>query len=89
MFAKLLSYISPGLSENTLPAILIGNLFLTDTLAFKWLCSHHSNGLVQAVADNFDCNISSMNGLKQTHSLAISKNNLQVNPRYRLKLFQE
>ena len=71
MFAKLLSYISPGLSENTLPAILIGNLFLTDTVAFKWLCSHHSNGLVQAVADNFDCNISSMNGLKQTHSPAI------------------
>ncbi len=33
--------------------------------------SHYSNGLVQAVADNFDCNISSMNGLKQTHSLAI------------------
>ncbi len=33
--------------------------------------SHYFNGLVQAVADNFDCNISSMNGLKQTHSLAI------------------
>ncbi len=33
--------------------------------------SHYSNGLVQAVADNFDCNISSMNSLKQTHSLAI------------------
>ena len=32
---------------------------------------HHSEGLVQAVADNFDCNISSMNGLRQTHSLAL------------------
>ena len=31
----------------------------------------HSTGLVQAVADNFDCNISSMNGLRQTHSLAL------------------
>ena len=31
----------------------------------------HTERLVQAVADNFDCNISSMNGLKQTHSLAI------------------
>ena len=35
------------------------------------ILSHHSNGLVQAVADNFDCNISSVNGLQQTHSLAI------------------
>ena len=32
---------------------------------------HHSQGLVQGVADNFDCMISSMNGLKQTHSLAL------------------
>lgn len=32
---------------------------------------HHSQGLVQGVADNFDCVISSMNGLKQTHSLAL------------------
>ena len=32
---------------------------------------HHSKGFIQAVADNFDCNISSMNGLKQTHSLAM------------------
>ena len=120
MFAKLLSYISPGLSENTLPAILIGNIvtsFVSNrytglqvalailirekrlvthlydygmvcsydepvrfrTSAAAWgaqrqslgILSHHSNGLVQAVADNFDCNISSMNGLKQTHSLAI------------------
>ena len=35
------------------------------------ILSHHSNGLVKAVADNFDCTISSMNGLQQTHSLAI------------------
>ena len=35
------------------------------------ILSHHSIGLAQAVADNFDCNISSMNGLQQTHSLAI------------------
>ena len=31
----------------------------------------HTEGLVQAAADNFDCNISSVNGLKQTHSLAM------------------
>ena len=29
------------------------------------------NGLVQAVADNFDASISSANGLKQTHALAL------------------
>lgn len=28
-------------------------------------------GLVQAIADNFDANISSPNGLKSTHSLAL------------------
>ena len=32
---------------------------------------HCSQGLVQCVADNYDCNISSMNGKKQTHSLAL------------------
>ena len=32
---------------------------------------HCSTGLVQAVSDNFDCNISSVNGQKQTHSLAL------------------
>ena len=32
---------------------------------------HYSTGLVQAVADNCDCNISSMNGPKQTHSMAL------------------
>ena len=31
----------------------------------------HSESLVQAVADNFDCNISSINGLKRTHFLAM------------------
>ena len=31
----------------------------------------HSAGFVQAVADNFDCKISSMNGLRQTYSLAL------------------
>ena len=31
----------------------------------------HTKGLVQTVADNFGCNISSTNGLKQTHSLAM------------------
>ena len=35
------------------------------------ILSLHSNGLIQAVDDNFDCNISSMNGLRQTHSLAV------------------
>ena len=35
------------------------------------LLSEQTNGLVQVVADNFDVNISSQNGLKQTHSLAI------------------
>ena len=33
--------------------------------------SDHKNGLVQVIADNFDANISSQNGLKQTHSLAM------------------
>ena len=37
----------------------------------KGVLRHHSTGLVQGVADNFDCNISSVNGLKQTHSLAL------------------
>ena len=32
---------------------------------------HHNEGLVQSVADNFDFNIHSMNGLQQTHSLAM------------------
>ena len=32
---------------------------------------HHSKGLIQSLADNFDCNISSVNGLKQTHSMAL------------------
>ena len=32
---------------------------------------HHKQGLVQVTADNFDCNISSMNGKKQTHALAM------------------
>ena len=32
---------------------------------------HCSTGLVQAISDNFDCNISSVNGQKQTHSLAL------------------
>ena len=31
----------------------------------------HTEGLVQAVADNFDCNISSMNSLKQTQPFAM------------------
>lgn len=33
--------------------------------------SSHEAGLVQAVADNFDANISSQNGLRSTHALAI------------------
>ena len=33
--------------------------------------SDSSIGLVQTVVDNFDCNISSQNGLKSTHSLAV------------------
>ena len=32
---------------------------------------HHSQGLVQGLADNFDLNISSVNGQKQTHSMAL------------------
>ena len=35
------------------------------------IIGHHTQGIVQVVADNFDCNISSMNGKKQTHSLAM------------------
>ena len=31
----------------------------------------HTVGLVYVIADNFDCNISSSNGLKQTHSLVM------------------
>ena len=31
----------------------------------------YNNGLVQVVADNFDANISSQNGLKSTHALAM------------------
>ena len=33
--------------------------------------SHHCSSLVHIDAGTLDCNISSMNGLKQTHSLAI------------------
>ena len=33
--------------------------------------SSTGGGLIQAVADNFDANISSANGLKSTHALAI------------------
>ena len=33
--------------------------------------SDHSNGLIQVVADNFDTDISSQNGLQFTHSLAM------------------
>ena len=35
------------------------------------IIAHYLRGLVQCVADNFDCAISSMNGKKQTHSLAM------------------
>jgi len=118
--AKLLSNVSADLTEDSLPAILIGNMITslvakrkTDLLVdlavmiynkskiqhlhdYGVVCSYdeylrfrssaavhasqfaktsifsnHTAGLVQAVADNFDCNISSMNGLKQTHSLAL------------------
>ena len=31
----------------------------------------HTEALVQVIADNFDCNLSTMNGLKQTHYLAM------------------
>ena len=50
-------------------------LFRTLAAAFagqlrpQGVLNHSSTGLVQAVADNFDCNISSINGLKQTLSL--------------------
>ena len=37
----------------------------------KSILKNSSVGLVQAVADNYDCNISSPNGLRQTHSLAM------------------
>ena len=33
--------------------------------------ANSDGGLVQAVADNFDANISSQNGLKSTHGLAM------------------
>ena len=43
-----------------------GNKLSTDSVL-----RDHNSGLIQAVSDNFDCNISSPNGLKQTHSLAM------------------
>jgi len=39
-----------------------------------------SVGLVQAVADNFDANISSQNGLKSTHALALLITQVQPDP---------
>ena len=52
-------------------------LYWTSAAAFasqlrpQGVLNHSSIGLVQAVADNFDCNISSINELKQRHSLAL------------------
>ena len=40
-------------------------------LSTESILKSESHGLVQAVADNFDCNIASPNGLRQTHSLAM------------------
>ena len=40
-------------------------------LSITSIMQDHEAGLIQAVADNFDCHISSPNGLKQTHSLAM------------------
>lgn len=37
----------------------------------KQICPTHNGKLLQAVGDNFDANISSPNGLKQTHSMAL------------------
>ena len=36
-------------------------------------------GLIQAIADNFDANISSQNGLKSTHGLALLFTQSQYN----------
>ena len=117
--SKLLTCISPSLTEHSLPAILLGNIITSivakrytnlqialaimaqkkstiehlydyrvtcsydelvrfRTSAAAWtanrqtgdIIGHHTQGIVQVLADNFDCNISSMNGKKQTHSLA-------------------
>ena len=48
------------------PAAMEGN-----KLSITSIMQDHEAGLIQAVADNFDCHISSPNGLKQTHSLAM------------------
>ena len=118
--SKLLRYVSPQLTELSLPSLLVGNLItsvvakrytslqialailverkaLVDhlydyritcsydellrfrTSAAVWtvnrrtydIIAHYLKGLVQVIADNFDCDISSMNGKKQTHSLAM------------------
>ena len=41
------------------------------TLKSQAILQHCSKGLVQSIADNFDCNISSLTGLEQTHCLAL------------------
>ena len=45
-----------------------------------------NEGLIQAVADNFDANVSSQNGLKSTHALALlltqNKRTLDITPGY-------
>ena len=39
----------------------------------------HKVGIIQAVADNFDANISSPNGIKATHALALLLTQMQAN----------
>ena len=39
----------------------------------------HKVGIIPAVADNFDANISSPNGLKSTHALALLLTQMQAN----------
>ena len=43
----------------------------TSGLSSSCALRHFSTGLVQGLADNFDCTISSANGFCQTHSLAL------------------
>ena len=53
----------PGLGK------FLGNVHHKQIKKSDGALHHYSNNLVQAVFDNFSCNISSVSGQKQTHSL--------------------
>ena len=39
-------------------------------LSTEGVALNHEHGLIQGISDNFDANLSTQNGLKQTHSMA-------------------